>query len=205
MAKRPHIILFNPDQMRADALAHLGENRAAQTPFLDELAAGEAASYRHAYCQNPVCVPSRCSFLSGLYPHTTGHRTMHYVQNDWEPNILRIMKNAGYEVIWLGRNDVVDGRKPKTDYCSAYYDGVHEEDMKDVPLSMKDIMMELVKKTGKKPEKRPFSKDVHAFYVGKSTPEDSGPMDMGCVKSCLDYLDRRKEEGNEKFRCFLFQ
>lgn len=193
---KPNILYFVADQMRADSQHYLG-NPASITPNLDRLVK-EGVGFENAYCQNPVCVPSRCSFLSGLYPHTTGHRTMHYVQNDWEPNILRIMKNAGYEVIWLGRNDVVDGRKPKTDYCSAYFDGVHEEDMKDVPLGMKDIMMELVRKTGKKPEKRPFSKNVHAFYVGKSSTEDSGPMDVGCVKSCLAYLDRRKKEGNEK-------
>lgn len=32
MDKRPNIIVFNPDQMRADSLSHLG-NPAAQTPF----------------------------------------------------------------------------------------------------------------------------------------------------------------------------
>ena len=66
MDKRPNIIIFNPDQMRADSLAHLG-NPASHTPFLDSLAQSEAVSFRHAFCQNPVCVPSRCSFLSGLF------------------------------------------------------------------------------------------------------------------------------------------
>lgn len=193
---KPNILYFVADQMRADSQHYLG-NPASITPNLDALVK-EGVGFENAYCQNPVCVPSRCSFLSGLYPHTTGHRTMHYVQNDWEPNILKIMKNAGYEVIWLGRNDVVDGRKTKTAYCSAYYDGVHEEDMKDVPLAMKDIMTELVRKTGVVPEKKPFSKDVHAFYVGKSDPGSSGLIDIGCVKSCLDYLDKRKREGNTK-------
>ena len=73
MSTRPHIIIFNPDQMQCDALAHMGRNPAAQTPFLDRFAGNEAASYRNAYCQNPVCVPSRCSFLTGLYPHVHGH------------------------------------------------------------------------------------------------------------------------------------
>ena len=44
----------------------------------DALAA-EGVSFTNAYCQNPVCVPSRCSFLTGWYPHTMGHRTMHYM------------------------------------------------------------------------------------------------------------------------------
>ncbi|MFR2116196.1 MAG: hypothetical protein ACLS45_02885 [Subdoligranulum sp.] len=62
MAKQPHIIIFNPDEMRGDALAHLG-NPASITPNLDAFAAHEAVSFGQAYCQNPVCVPSRCSFF----------------------------------------------------------------------------------------------------------------------------------------------
>ncbi len=52
--KRPNIVIFNPDQMRADALAHLG-NPASITPNLDEFAKKEAVSFRNAHCQNPVC------------------------------------------------------------------------------------------------------------------------------------------------------
>lgn len=59
-----NIIIFNPDQMRADSIGHLG-NPAARTPFLDEWAKSEAVSFRNAFCQNPVCVPSRCSFTTG--------------------------------------------------------------------------------------------------------------------------------------------
>lgn len=70
MAEKPNILWFVADQMRADTLAHLG-NPASVTPNLDRLAE-EGASFAHAYCQNPVCSPSRCSFLTGLYPHARG-------------------------------------------------------------------------------------------------------------------------------------
>ena len=98
MEKRPNIIIFNPDQMRADALAHLG-NSAARTPFLDDLARGEAVSFRHAYCQNPVCVPSRCSFTTGLYPHVSGHRTMAHLLREHETSIFEELKNAGIDMV----------------------------------------------------------------------------------------------------------
>ena len=47
MAKQPHIIIFNPDEMRGDALAHLG-NPASITPNLDAFAAHEAVSFGQA-------------------------------------------------------------------------------------------------------------------------------------------------------------
>lgn len=195
---KPNILYFVADQMRADSQHYLG-NSASHTPSLDALA-NEGVAFQNAYCQNPVCVPSRCSFLSGLYPHTTGHRTMHYLQNDWEPNILRIMKNAGYEVIWIGRNDVVDGRKVKSDYCDEYYDGVHSENMAAVPLSIRDIAMAKMKdmKPEDMPKKKAFEPDDYSFYHGKVTPEQSGDQDVMCVKSCIEYIERKKKSGNEK-------
>lgn len=111
MEKRPNIIIFNPDQMRADSLAHLG-NPAPQTPFLDAFAETEAVSFRNAFCQNPVCVPSRCSFTTGLYPHVNGHRTMSHLLREHETSIFEELKTAGYHVWMNARNDLVAGQVP---------------------------------------------------------------------------------------------
>ena len=42
-----------------------------KTPAFDQLAAS-GMTFRRVYCQYPVCGPSRASFLSGLYPQSTG-------------------------------------------------------------------------------------------------------------------------------------
>ncbi len=42
-----------------------------RTPAMD-LLAREGLTFERAYCQYPVCGPSRASFLSGLYPESTG-------------------------------------------------------------------------------------------------------------------------------------
>lgn len=67
MKKKPHIILLNPDQWRGDVLGHMG-NGAAVAPNLDAMVASDAVSFRNAFCQNSVCTPSRCSFMSGMVP-----------------------------------------------------------------------------------------------------------------------------------------
>lgn len=110
MGKKPHIIIFNPDEMRFDTMGHTG-NRAAVTPFLDQFANTEAVSFRNAFCQNPVCVPSRCSFFTGLYPHVHGHRTMSYLLHPGEENLFSELKDAGYYVWMNARNDLFAGQE----------------------------------------------------------------------------------------------
>lgn len=108
---KPNIIIFNPDEMRWDTMSHMG-NPAARTPFLDAFARTEAVSFSNAYCQNPVCVPSRCSFFTGLYPHVNGHRTMQHMLRQGDSTLLSELKNAGYYVWMNDRNDLLAGQVP---------------------------------------------------------------------------------------------
>lgn len=66
---RPNVLLIFADDMRGDIGAF--GNPVVKTPALDRLAAG-GTSFLRAYCQLPLCNPSRTSFLSGLRPETTG-------------------------------------------------------------------------------------------------------------------------------------
>jgi len=120
MTDRPHIVIFNPDSWRGDVLGHMG-NPAAITPTLDAWMQTEAVSFRHAYCQSPVCTPSRCSFMTGWYPHVHGHRTMHYMLQPHEPMLLKTLKENGYFVWWGGKNDVVPAQNGFDAYCSVKY------------------------------------------------------------------------------------
>lgn len=111
MNRKPNILVINPDQMRADVLHHLG-CEAAYTPNIDMLAE-EGVSFSDAFCQNPVCAPSRCSFMTGLYPHTNGHRTMSYMLRRGEKNLFQLLKNNGYYVWSSGRGDCLAGQDTK--------------------------------------------------------------------------------------------
>ena len=69
MQPTPNILWLCTDQQRFDTLRSFG-NPHAQTPALDRLVA-EGTSLSNAFCQSPVCAPSRASFLTGRYPRTT--------------------------------------------------------------------------------------------------------------------------------------
>ncbi len=120
MKKRPHIVIFNPDQFRTDALGHMG-NPASITPNLDQIAQEDGVSFENAFCQNPVCTPSRCSFMSGWYPHVRGHRTMYHMMAPDEPVLLKTLKDEGYFVWWGGKNDLVPGQGSFEPYCNVKY------------------------------------------------------------------------------------
>ena len=120
MPKLPHIVIFNPDQWRGDVMGHMG-NPAAVTPNLDRAVKTDTVSFRNAFCQNPVCTPSRCSFMTGWYPHVRGHRTMYHMLRPDEPMLLGTLKRAGYFVWWGGKNDLVPGQFGYDDFCDVKF------------------------------------------------------------------------------------
>ena len=117
---RPNLLLFIPDEWRGDVLGHVG-NPAAVTPNLDRLVAEDAVSFANAFCQHPICCPSRASFMTGWYPHTRGHRNMFYLLQPDEPMLLKTLKEAGYYVWWAGKNDVVAAQHGFDAYCDVRF------------------------------------------------------------------------------------
>jgi len=100
-----NFILFNPDEMRAESVGCYG-HRLIRTPHIDGLAAA-GTRFDTAYVQHPVCSPSRCSLMTGWYPHVRGHRTLWHLLRPEEPNLLAYLKQAGYDVRWWGKNDLL--------------------------------------------------------------------------------------------------
>jgi len=155
MAKRPHILIFNPDQWRGDVLGHMG-NPAAVTPNLDRIVQTDGVSFRNAFCQNPVCTPSRCSFMTGWYAHTRGHRTMHFMlRAPEEPCLLKTLREEGYFVWWGGKNDLVPGQHGYEAYCDVKY----------------QPPAEFWEKARRQPQRNwrgePGSDTYYSFYVGR--------------------------------------
>jgi arylsulfatase A-like enzyme len=67
---RPNILFLFSDQHHAGVMGCAGHSL-VRTPNLDKLA-HQGIRFTRAYCQDGICVPSRTSMFTGLYPRTTG-------------------------------------------------------------------------------------------------------------------------------------
>lgn len=102
MNKPKHVIWITTDHMRYDGIGAHG-NPAMHTPNLNRLV-HEGVTWSDCYAQNPLCMPSRCSFMTGLYPQQTGVTANgHSLPPDFEPTVARVFKAAGYQTTQIGK------------------------------------------------------------------------------------------------------
>lgn len=107
--RRPNILLLFSDQHHAGAMGCAG-NGIVQTSAMDSLAR-EGVRFVRAYCQDGICVPSRTSMLSGVYPRTTG-----CLDNPSEPPkperytmLHHILRQNGYVTGCFGKRHLPPG------------------------------------------------------------------------------------------------
>lgn len=93
-AKRPNILWICSDQQRQDTLGCYG-NDFVRTPCLDKLAT-EGAIFDNAFCNSPICTPSRGSFLTGRYPSTSRTRQSGADFPASEVLISKLLHDRGY-------------------------------------------------------------------------------------------------------------
>lgn len=100
-ASRPNILWLCTDQQRFDTIHALG-TEGIHTPNLDQLCA-DGVAFTRAYCQSPVCTPSRASFLTGRYPRTTRCRQNGQQIPADELLLPRIFADHGYRCGLAGK------------------------------------------------------------------------------------------------------
>ena len=115
----PNILFLFSDQHNARRLSSAGCDQAS-TPNLDRLAR-EGVRFENAYCNNPICTPSRMSFLSSLYPSTHGY----YGLGGPEPrhritNLFSWFRDRGYRTGALGKLHTPRGWVERS--CDTVYD-----------------------------------------------------------------------------------
>jgi len=104
---RPNILLITTDQQRFDTLGCFGAAQ-VRTPNLDRLAE-RGTRFTAAYCQNPVCIPSRACIQTGRYTHQHGVTYMETVIDrtpglpEWEKTFMERLQWGGYRTAAFGK------------------------------------------------------------------------------------------------------
>ena len=98
---KPNIVVVQADQMAAQALGAYGDE-AAKTPHIDALAE-DGAIFDRAYCNTPLCAPSRASMMTGQMPSQVGC----YDNGDdfaaSMPTFAHHLRAQGYHTALIGR------------------------------------------------------------------------------------------------------
>ena len=132
---RPNILVLYTDQQRWDALGASG-NPDIQTPHLDRLAA-EGVNCDHFFVQNPVCMPSRASMLSGLYPSTLGIVRNGVPVPEDTVTLPHLLRNYGYRSANIGKLHFVP--HANRDHCDPHPDyGFDHLEISDEPGCYED-------------------------------------------------------------------
>lgn len=158
LKRRPNVLFYMPDQLRADALSPYAET-GAETPAFAALA-NRGTLFERAYVQHTVCTPSRIAMMTGEYPHVRGHRTLSYLLEEEPPNLLRLARDAGYVVAWTGQRG--DALAPGVTPQSADFYGYLV-----TPTWQRDLEI----------DHEPGSKWFDTFYAGQRVTEESPVLD----------------------------
>lgn len=107
--ERPNFVFFITDDISAEDIGVYG-NTVAKTPNLDRIGA-QGLVFDNAYLTTSSCSPSRCSIITGRYPHNTGAPELHLPLPEDQVTFVRKLKDAGYYTVISGKNHMNDPGK----------------------------------------------------------------------------------------------
>jgi choline-sulfatase len=100
-ARQPNILILMADQLTPGALSAYG-GRVAKTPHIDRLAE-RAVVFDSAYCNSPLCAPSRFSFMAGQAPSAIGAYDNAAQFSADVPTFAHYLRHAGYRTALSGK------------------------------------------------------------------------------------------------------
>jgi choline-sulfatase len=102
MAKRPpNVVLIVSDEHQRDMTGCYGHAE-VETPNLDRLAE-RGVTFDSAYCNSPLCVPSRASFATGRYIHQIGTWDNGAPIGSDVETLGHVLGGVGYQTIVCGK------------------------------------------------------------------------------------------------------
>lgn len=99
--KQPNILIIFSDEHNPAYAGFMG-SKIVNTPNLDRLAR-EGVTFDNAYCNSPLCSPSRQSFMAGLYPYQIGCWNNTAGMPEDTVTWAHMLSAGGYETSLLGK------------------------------------------------------------------------------------------------------
>ena len=103
--RRPNILVIMTDEHDPSAMGCYGHSL-VRTPHLDRLAR-EGVVFDNAYCNSPMCVPSRMSFLTGQLASQVSVYDNGSPLASEAPTYAHYLQAAGYETVLCGRMHMI--------------------------------------------------------------------------------------------------
>jgi len=98
---RPNFIIFIADDQAWNDVGCYG-HPSIRTPNIDKLAQ-EGLKFEYAFLTCASCSPTRCSVITGRYPHSTGARELHQPLPANQIAFPGLLKQAGYYTASAGK------------------------------------------------------------------------------------------------------
>lgn len=130
MSTRPNILWYCTDQQRFDTIGGLG-NPDIHTPNLVRFLTRSTA-FTRAYCQSPICTPSRASFLTGEYPSAMAinqNGNPYFPAHHAERLVPHRLAKAGFDCGLVGKLHIASaarGQEPRVDDGYVYFQYSHD-------------------------------------------------------------------------------
>ena len=118
MTNRPNVLFITTDHLRYDTLGYTGDP-VMQTPAIDALSE-KSMRFSNCFVQNPVCSPSRATFMTGRYPKNHGVRWNGAKLNENEITMVEAFKKQGYTTASVGKHGIGQERfRKRVDHLDA--------------------------------------------------------------------------------------
>jgi choline-sulfatase len=104
--KQPNILLILSDQMAAPILPIYDSASPVQMPNLVDLAK-DSVVFESAYCNAPLCAPSRFVLLTGQLPHRIGAYDNASELSSQEPTFAHYLRSLGYHTCLSGKMHLI--------------------------------------------------------------------------------------------------
>lgn len=163
--KHPNFIVFIADDAAWNDCGPYGNNT-IKTPNINKLAE-EGLVFNNAFLTTSSCSPSRCSILTGRYPHSTGAQELHMPLPAEQVLFAGELQKVGYYTALAGK----------------YHIGAVREEFDRIYEGSPSGCENWVKAVQERPKDQPFfmwlaAKDPHRSYQPNTIAEPHIPMDV---------------------------